>query len=78
MQRKGIKMTGWEDPELTSSNGHTKTTTIYRATLSEKNMRTIRTTLTQLKIQRKSHIKKGRGREVFWLGPKIPSMATHK
>ena len=29
-------MVKWEDPELTSSHGHTKITTVYRAIIDEK------------------------------------------
>ena len=34
---KLAKTAEWEHPEPTSSNGHTKITTIYRATIDEKN-----------------------------------------
>ena len=39
-----------EDPELTSSHGHTKITTIYRTTIDEKDQKTSRKDLLQLKI----------------------------
>lgn len=43
-------MAGWEGPELISSLGHTKTAPIYRATIDEKNWKTNRKGLLQLKI----------------------------
>lgn len=54
-----------EDPELTSSHGHTEATTTYNAAPSGNNLRTSRTILPQLKKDiKKSHIDKGRrGRE---------------
>ena len=39
-----------EDPELTFSHGHTKITTIYRAIIDEKDLKTSRKDLLQLKI----------------------------
>ena len=39
-----------KDPELTSSHGHTKITAIYRATIDEKDWKTSRKDLLQLKI----------------------------
>ena len=42
-----------EDPELSSSHNHTKITTIYRATLSENDLKTSRKDSPQLKIQRR-------------------------
>ena len=44
------KMAEQEDPELISSHGHTKITTIYRATISENDLKTSRKDLLQLKI----------------------------
>ena len=35
-------MTGQEDPELTSSRGYSKITTIYRSTIEEKDLKTSR------------------------------------
>ena len=39
-----------ENPELTSSHGHTKITTIYRATIYENDLKTDRKDFPQLKI----------------------------
>ena len=39
-----------KDPEITSSNRHTKITTLYRATIDEKNKKISRKDLLQLKI----------------------------
>jgi len=45
-----LKVVAWEDPELTFSHGHTKATTAYRTILSEKDLKTSRTDLPQLKL----------------------------
>ena len=37
-----MKMAEWEDPGFTSSRVHSKTTTIYRATTDENNLKTSR------------------------------------
>ena len=39
-----------EDPELTSSHGYSKITTIYRATIHEEDWKTSRKDLLQLKM----------------------------
>ena len=44
------KMVQQEDTELTFSQGHIKITTIYRATINEKDLKTSRKDLLQLKI----------------------------
>ena len=43
------KMMEKEDPEITSSQGHTKITTTYRATIYENNLKTSRKDFPQLK-----------------------------
>ena len=43
-----------EDPKLTSSHGHTKNTTIYRATIDENDLKTSRKGLLQPKIERRN------------------------
>ena len=43
-------MAKYDDPELTSSQGHNKITTICRATISEKDQNTSQKYLLQLKI----------------------------
>lgn len=48
-----------EDPKLTS-HGHTKTATTYGTPVSENDLKTSRTGLSQLKVKRKSHIKTDR------------------
>lgn len=48
-----------EDPELTSFHGHTRITTIYRATTDEKDLKTSRKDIPQLKIKRINHNKTG-------------------
>lgn len=40
-------MAEWKNPELTSLHTHTKTATIYRATLTENNLKTSRTAFLQ-------------------------------
>lgn len=42
-----------EDPQLTSSHGHTKMTTIYKAAITENELKTSRKDLLPMKIQRK-------------------------
>ena len=39
-----------EDPELTSSSGHTRITTVYRITIYETDLETSRKDFPQLKI----------------------------
>ena len=39
-----------EDPELTSSHGHTKIATIHRTTIDENELKTSRTDFPQLKL----------------------------
>lgn len=50
-------MTEWEDPELVSFHRQTKTAIMYKTTLSEKDLKTSRTALPQLRIlkKKKSH-----------------------
>lgn len=51
-------MTEWEDPELVSFHRQTKTAIMYKTTLSEKDLKTSRTALPQLRIlKKKNHIK---------------------
>ena len=47
---KVAKMAEQEDPERTSSHSHTKITTIYAATIDEKDLKTSREDLLQLKV----------------------------
>lgn len=66
-----------EDPELTSSHGHTEGTTTYIATHSENNLQTLGTHLPQLKSSKEGGIKKIRkGRNMT--GKQAPSAAIHK
>ena len=51
------KVAEQENPEFTSSHGNTKISTIYSKTTDEKNHKTRRKGLTQLKIQRRIHNK---------------------
>lgn len=44
------KMVEQENPELTSSHGHTKITTTYVGTIDEEDLKTGRNDLLQLKI----------------------------
>lgn len=46
-------MTEWEDPELMSFHRQTKTAIMYKTTLSEKDLKTSRTALPQLRILKK-------------------------
>ena len=43
-------MAGQKDPEGTSSNRYTKITTLYRATIDEKDKKSSRKDLLQLKV----------------------------
>ena len=49
-----------EDPELTSSGGHTKIATISSATVYDNNLKTGRRNFPQLSIQRRTHNKMSR------------------
>lgn len=49
-------MTEWEDPELVSFHRQTKTAIMYKTTLSEKDLKTSRTALPQLRILKKKKI----------------------
>lgn len=64
-------MVGEEDPELTSSHGHTEGTTTYIATHSENNLQTLGTHLPQLKSSKEGGIKKIRkgrnNKPLVWL-----------
>lgn len=46
----GVKMVEEEDSELTSFHGQTRTTTVYKTTISENKMKTCRNDFTQLRI----------------------------
>ena len=50
----GIKMAEQEDPELTSSHGHIKTTATYRTNFSENHLKTSRIAHLQLRKLRKN------------------------
>ena len=68
------KMEDQEDPELTSSQGHTKITTIYRATIDEKNWKTSRKGFLQLKIKRKNHNETVGGEEKWYCQDLYPGV----
>lgn len=53
-----------EDPELTSFNAHTETTTTSIATDSENTLKTGRTDHPQLVIEKRSHQKRRKGKDV--------------
>ena len=55
-----------EDPKLTSSHGHNKITTIYRATIDESDLKTRRKGLLQPKIERRNHNVTGSGVEMAY------------
>lgn len=77
-QKKGPDQDGRvEDPELTSSQGHPKTTTTSVTTISENNLKTRRTDLLQWKMQRKGYIKMGRrDRDMILVRTHSPSVVT--
>ena len=59
----GVPGARWKirkNPELTSSRGHTKTTTTYGRTISENNLKISLTDLLQLRTKRKGHTSRGR------------------
>ena len=59
-----------KDPEIPSSDGHTKTTSACRTAIAENNLRPPRTDCLQLRTQRKGHTERGRrGRDAVWSEP---------
>ena len=55
-------MVGLEEPELISSQGHTKIATLHRVTNNNDNMKTRRKNFPQQKVQRRKHS------EIQWRG----------
>ena len=67
-------MVNWKDPDLTSSHGHTRITSIYRETTEEKVQKTSTGDTLQLKIRGRNHNKTSReSRDPAQARPMLPS-----
>ena len=74
------KMAEQEDPELTSCPGHTKITTVQRASIYESDLERRRKELLQLKIERRNQSEIGGVKTEYSQdpAPPTPSQITHK
>ena len=67
-----VKMVGLEEPELISSQGHTKIATLHRVTNNNDNMKTRRKNFPQQKVQRRKQWNSVEGQRFVIVDPTPP------